>query len=620
MDNETENINLKKPKSTKLESTPSVARKRTPKKKQTKQNTIGWHLKAKDAIIANKKIHRDRLNTFSNFGNPNKSIKIIPLGGLDQIGGNITVFETETSAIVVDVGLSFPSDNMHGVDILIPDFTYLRSIKNKIKAILITHAHEDHIGAVAYLFKEIKVPIYGSPLALVMIGSKFDEHKLSKDKNFFRFVEKRKPIKIDDFEVEWIHITHSVIDASALAITTEAGTIIHTGDFKIDNTPIDEYPVDYHRLAYYGERGVLALFSDSTNSFNEEVTKSESVVGKTFDNLFANTKGRVIMSTFSSNIHRVYQAITSAKKYNRKVTIIGRSMEKNLDFAIDLGYIEIDKKLFVEPHAKLPDSQMLIITTGSQGEPQSALFRMSVNEHRHIKLKPTDTVVISAKAIPGNENSVSTIINQILKTGAKVAYQEFSEIHVSGHASMEEQKLMLRLIKPKYFIPAHGEYQHLLKHSKTAKQVGVPEKNLILLENGDGVELSQKGYRRTKKVKSGKVFIDNQINRQIENSTVYDRQNLANDGIVMLILQIDKQSSKLTSPARVMNYGLVSHKKEKDLVVELESTINNFVANIKPNEFANPRGLENVLRGALKKHIFRKLKKYPIIVPILYIQ
>ncbi|PIE74243.1 MAG: ribonuclease J [Deltaproteobacteria bacterium] len=487
---------------------------------------------------------------------------------------------------------------------------------------MVTHAHEDHIGAVAYLFKELKLPIYGSPLPLAMIGNKFNEHGLSKEKSYFRYVEKRRVIRIGDFDVEWIHITHSVIDASSLAITTDAGTIIHTGDFKIDNTPIDGYPIDYHRLAYYGERGVLALFSDSTNSFKEEFTKSESIVGKTFDELFSKTRHRVIMSTFSSNIHRVYQAIASAKKYGRKVAVIGRSMDKNLGFAIELGYIDVDQKMIVSADeiTKLPDDQVLIITTGSQGEPQSALFRMSTNEHRHIKLKPTDTVIISAKAIPGNEGSVSTIINQILKTGARVAYQEFSEIHVSGHASQEEQKFMIRLVKPKFFIPAHGEYQHILRHAKTAKECGIDDKNIIMLDDGDAVELGIKGYKRLKKVRSGKTFIDNQINKQIDHAIVYDRQNLANDGIVMLVLQLDRQGGALMSAPKVMSYGLVNANKEREFAQELEKVIDTFVSTLKLEQFSNAKQLEHSLRQVLKKHIFRNHKKYPIIVPTLYIQ
>lgn len=591
-------------------------------KKSVKSSPTGWFTKANDAVVANNRAHEQRLSVSQRFGKKGEKIKIVPLGGLDKIGGNMTVFETKNSAIVVDVGLSFPTDDMHGVDILVPDFSYIKTIKDKLEGIVITHAHEDHIGATAYLFKEVKAPIYGSALPLAMIGSKFDEHGLAKDKSFFRYIEKRRQIKIGDFEVEWMHITHSVIDASSLAITTPAGTIIHTGDFKIDNTPIDGYPIDYHRLAYYGERGVLALFSDSTNSFKDEFTKSESIVGKTFDDLFSKTKHRVIMSTFSSNIHRIYQAITSAKKYGRKVAVIGRSMDKNLNFAMELGYIDIDKKMIIgaDEAGKLPDSQVLIVTTGSQGEPQSALFRMSTNEHRHIKLKPTDTVIISAKAIPGNEGSVSTVINQILKTGAKVAYQEFSEIHVSGHASQEEQRLMIRLVKPKYFIPAHGEYQHILRHAKTANECGIDEKNIIILDDGDTIELGLTGYRRLKKVRSGKTFIDNQINKQIDHAIVYDRQNLANDGIVMLVLQLNKQECSLMSSPKVMSYGLVNSNKEREFAKGLEETINTFVGALKVDQFSNTKGLEHSLRQVLKKHIFRRLKKYPIIVPTLYVQ
>lgn len=339
-----------------------------------------------------------------------------------------------------------------------------------------------YIGAVPYLFKLLQFPIYGTPLPLGMIGSKFDEHGLKKFRSFFKIVEKRKPIKIGDFEVEWINITHSVIDASALAIRTEAGVILHTGDFKIDHTPIDNLPTDLHRLAHYGEEGVMLLLSDSTNSHRSGTTPSEASVGPTFETLFKQAQGRVIMSTFSSNIHRVYQAITYGIKYHRKVAVIGRSMEKNLEIARELGYIDLPQNIFIEAHevAKYPDEEILIVTTGSQGETMSALYRMAIDEHRHIKIKPSDMVIISAKAIPGNEGSVSTVLNFLMKAGAKVAYQDFSEIHVSGHAAQEEQKLMLRLIKPKFFLPVHGEYNHIAKHKQTAIACGVLEKIFIL--------------------------------------------------------------------------------------------------------------------------------------------
>ncbi|MDR2638750.1 MAG: ribonuclease J [Helicobacteraceae bacterium] len=586
------------------------------------ENGEGWFGRMRDALEANRAGQSDRLVSYAKFGDPNKTVRFVSLGGLDQIGGNIAVLETENSAIVIDAGMSFPTPDMHGVDILTPDFSYLHAIKDKIAGVIITHAHEDHIGAAPYLFRELQVPLYGTPLPLAMIGSKFDEHKIVAHKSYFRFVEKRKPVKIGDFEVEWIHMTHSVIDACSLAITTEAGTIIHTGDFKLDNCPIDGYPPDYHRLAYYGERGVLALFSDSTNSFNTGMTKSESIVGKTFDDLFSKAKGRVIMSTFSSNSHRIAQAIDSAKKYGRKVAVIGRSMEKNLNIAMELEYVKIDQKLFIDAHevGKLPDNEILVITTGSQGESQAALFRMSMNEHRHVHIKPTDTIVISAKAIPGNETSISTVINQIAKTGASIAYQEFSEIHVSGHAAQEEQKLMIRLTKPRYFIPVHGEYQHLLKHKETAISCGVIERNIAVLEDGEQVEISHKGVRKTRSVRSGKTFIDNQSNREVESEVVFDRQNLAKEGIIMLIAQLDKQAHKLVSRPKVTSFGLVAQKREHRFNKDLETLIDGFVEGMKPEEYSNPRLIENNLRQAIKKMVFRALKKYPIIVPNIFVQ
>ena len=586
------------------------------------ENGVGWYGRMRDAIDANKRSQEERLSTYGNFGDSNKTMRFVPLGGLDQIGGNIAVVETEDSAIIIDVGMSFPTPDMHGVDILVPDFSYLQAIKHKIKGIVITHAHEDHIGAVPYLFKELQVPIYGTPLPLAMIGSKFDEHKLIPHKSFFRFIEKRKPVKIGDIEVEWMHMSHSVLDACSLAITTEAGTIIHTGDFKLDNSPVDGFPPDYHRLAYYGERGVLALLSDSTNSFNPGYTKSESIVGGTFDSLFSKAKGRVIMSTFSSNTHRIAQAIESAIKYGRKVAVIGRSMEKNLNLAMELEYINVDQKIFIDAHdaTKMPDNQVLIITTGSQGEAQAALFRMSMNEHRHIKIKPSDTIVISAKAIPGNENSVSTVINQLLKSGATVAFQEFSEIHASGHAAQEEQKIMMRLVKPKYFIPVHGEYQHLLRHKETATKCGIPERNVAVIEDGEQIEISHRGIRKVRSVRYGKTFIDNQVNKEVDSSIVFDRQNLAKEGAVMLILQIDKQNQKLASKPVVTTLGLVGQRKEAAFARELEDTISAFVSGIKPEQYGNMRALEENLRQALKKHIYRVLKRYPIIVPNIFVQ
>ena len=579
-----------------------------------------WQKAMDDAIAQNKLIHEERLHPLKNANRSDDTIRITPLGGLGEIGANMTVFETNTSAIIVDVGMSFPEESMLGVDILIPDFDYVRKIKNKIKGILITHAHEDHIGAMPYFFKEFQFPIYATPLPLGMISNKFEEHGLKAERSYFRPVQKRQLYQIGDFEVEFIHITHSIIDASALAITTKAGTIIHTGDFKIDHTPIDGYPTDLNRLAHYGDQGVILLMSDSTNSHKEGITKSESSVGKTFDTIFSSCKGRVIMSTFSSNIHRVYQAIERGVKYGRKVCVIGRSMERNLFTAMELGYVNLDKKIFVDADqvSKYPDNEVLIVTTGSQGETMSALYRMATDEHKYIKIKSTDQVIISAKAIPGNESSVSTVLNYLLKSGAKVAYQDFSEIHVSGHASIEEQKLMLRLIKPKFFLPVHGEYNHIVKHKETAMECGIEEKNIYLMNDGDQMEVCEKYLKRVKTVKTGKVFIDNQINKQISDEIVKHRQNLADAGVAVIIAQIDKNEKRLIQ-TRVITYGLVADNQTAHFTKEMQGIIEQFLANLKDEFLLDHWALEGKIRQAVRKHIFRKIKKYPTIVPVIYL-
>ncbi|EFQ6089150.1 ribonuclease J [Campylobacter jejuni] len=601
---------------------------KTEKKKKKNRNLPSkltgnedWQIALAECIEANRVSHENRLHPLKYNNSSEHKIRITPLGGLGEIGGNISVFETNKDAIIVDIGMSFPDGTMHGVDIIIPDFDYVRKIKDKIRGIVITHAHEDHIGAVPYFFKEFQFPIYATPLALGMISNKFEEHGLKAERKWFRPVEKRRVYEIGEFDIEWIHITHSIIDASALAIKTKAGTIIHTGDFKIDQTPIDGYPTDLGRLAHYGEEGVLCLLSDSTNSYKEGYTKSESSVGPTFDQIFARTKGRVIMSTFSSNIHRVYQAITYGLKYGRKVCVIGRSMERNLYTTMELGYIKLDRKIFIDADevSKYKDNEVLIVTTGSQGETMSALYRMATDEHKFIKIKPTDQVIISAKAILGNEASVSAVLDYLLKAGAKVAYQEFSEIHVSGHASIEEQKLMLTLTKPKFFLPVHGEYNHITKHKETAMKCGIPERNIYLMSDGDQVELCQKYVKRIKTVKTGKVFVDNQINKQIADDVVIDRQKLADSGIVVIIAQIDKATKTLINKPRVFSYGLVADKHDHAFSKDMAEVLGQFFINVKDEVLNDPRFLENQIRQVLRKHIFRKIKKYPTIVPTIFV-
>lgn len=582
---------------------------------QRQPTPVDENLKA--FVAKNQEAHKQRLNPHYKLDlNSSAKIRITPLGGLGEIGGNITVIETDKEAILVDVGMSFPDEDMHGVDILIPDFSYIREIKHKIVAVIITHAHEDHIGAMPYLYKEMQFPIYGTSLPLAMIGNKFDEHHIKEFRRFFNPIQKRDIVKIgEDFEIEWMHMTHSIIDSSSLAITTKAGTLIHTGDFKIDYTPVDGYTADLHRLAHYGEKGVLCLMSDSTNSYNTAPTGSELSVGPALDRVFAKAEGRILLSTFSSNIHRVQQAIQYGVKHGRKVCVIGRSMERNLELAMQYDYVKFPKNIFIDADevARLNDKEVLIITTGSQGEPNSALFRMSIGEHRHVKIKPTDLIVLSSRAIPGNENSISGMLNHLQRAGADVARDR--DIHVSGHASMEEQKLMLRLVNPKFFLPIHGEYNHVMKHRETGIMCGVPERNIILMTDGEQIEVSPKYMRKVKTVKTGKTYIDNQNNHQIEDDIVLDRQKLAADGIVMIVAQVDGKTSKMILKPHVTSFGIVADKQDKAFAKEMEEILEHFLLHLKEGMIENSRALENDLRQIVRKHIYRKMKRYPLIVP-----
>jgi len=571
----------------------------------------------KKFVAKNQEAQKQRLNPHFKLDLGSKAkIRVTPLGGLGEIGGNIAVFETEKEAILVDVGMSFPDETMHGVDILVPDFSYLREIKHKIVGVIITHAHEDHIGAMPYLYKEMQFPIYGTPLPLAMIGSKFDEHHIKEHRKYFNPIIKREIYKIgNDFEVEWMHMTHSILDSSSIAITTDAGTVIHTGDFKIDYTPVDGYPADIHRLAHYGEKGVLCLLSDSTNSHNPTPTGSELSVAPALDRIFSKAKGRVILSTFSSNIHRVQQAIEHGVKYGRKVCVIGRSMERNIELAMQYDYVRFPKNIFVDADevARLEDKDVLIVTTGSQGEANSALFRMSIGEHRHIKIKPTDLIVLSSRAIPGNEGSISGMLNHLQRAGASVEMSK--DIHVSGHASMEEQKLMLRLVQPKFFLPIHGEYNHVMRHRETGISCGVPERNILVMTDGEQIEIAPKYMRKVKTVKTGKTYIDNQNNHQIDDDIILDRQKLASDGVVMMVIEVSEQNSKMLTHPKVTTFGIVPDRQDRAFAKEMQDIVELFLTNLKPGLLENGKALENDLRQVVRKHIFRKMKKYPLIVP-----
>ncbi len=574
------------------------------------------------SIEENKRVQEARMAPWKQGVDLNSKgkVRFTPLGGLGEIGGNMAVLETETTAIIIDVGMSFPDETMHGVDILVPDFSYLHAIKDKIKAVVITHGHEDHIGAMPYLFKELKFPIYGTPLALAMIENKFNEHGLKADAKYFNFVTKRKQYTIGDMKIECIHNTHSIIDACSLAIETPAGILMHTADFKVDHTPVDGYTMDLRRYAYYGEKGVLCLFSDSTNSHNPGFTKSETVVGKTFDSLFEMAKGRVIMSTFSSNVHRIFQAMERGVKHGRKICVIGRSMERNVETNRALGFVDIDDRHFIEVHEvpKYADHEVLIVTTGSQGETMAALNRMATDEHRHIKLKPSDTVIISASAIPGNEASVSKLMNLLIKAGVTVRYKEFSDIHVSGHAAQEEQKLIIRLVQPKFFLPVHGEYNHIAKHAQTAVSCGVDERNILLMSDGDQVEITPKYLKKVKTVKTGKTYIDNQNNMTIENDVVLDRQKLAEDGIINIVAKVSEKGHTLLGHPIVTTFGLIPDKEDKKFAKEVEEQIKQILANMKKDTSPDHTFIENEIRNTIRKYVVRTKKRYPLIIPTVF--
>ncbi len=587
-----------------------------------KQQPTNVSEEMKVCLAENERVQQERMMPWKQIEMHSKGkIRFTPLGGLGEIGGNIAVMESENTAFIIDVGMSFPDETMHGVDILVPDFSYLHTIKDKIKGIVITHSHEDHIGAMPYLFKELKFPIYGTPLALAMIENKFNEHGLSADTKYFNFVTKRKQYEIGDFKVEWMHMTHSIVDSSSLAIETPVGTIIHTADFKIDHTPIDGYTADLHRFAHYGAKGVLCLFSDSTNSHNPGFTKSEKVVGKTFDSLFEMAKGRVIMSTFSSNVHRIFQAMERGIRHGRKICVIGRSMERNIETTRKLGYVDVEDKHFVEPHelGRYKDEEILVVTTGSQGEAMAALSRMATDEHRHIKLKPTDTIIISASAIPGNEASVSKLMNLLMKSGVTVRYKEFSDIHVSGHAAQEEQKLILRLVQPKFFLPVHGEYNHIAAHARTAAECGVDKRNMLLMSDGDQVEITPKFIKKVKAVKTGKRYIDNMNNHEIYNDVVEDRQKLATDGIITVSMQLSTKTGRVIGKPVISTFGIIANKDDKKFEREIEQMIETYLLGNKTEGTINSKKVEEDIRGLVRKHVVRIKKLYPVITVNVFV-
>ncbi|MEI3392094.1 MAG: ribonuclease J [Clostridia bacterium] len=546
-------------------------------------------------------------------------LKIIPLGGLHEVGKNITVFQYDNEMIVVDCGLSFPEDDMLGVDLVIPDITYIIKNQEKLKGMVITHGHEDHIGSVPYFLKQVNTPIYGTRLTLGLIKNKLEEHRLV-DSTKLNEVNPGETIKLGKhFKVEFIQSSHSIPDSVMLAIHTPVGTVVHTGDFKVDYTPMDGKIMDFGRLAELGNKGVLALMSDSTNAERKGFTMSESTVGEVFEKLFTNCTKRIVVATFASNVHRVQQIVNCAVKYGRKIAVCGRSMINMITTARQLGYIECPDNLFIDIDMinNYTDDQLLIITTGSQGETMSALTRMASGTHRKVKITPNDLVIISANPIPGNEKNVSKVIDSLMQIGAEVVYSALEDVHVSGHACQEEQKLILALTKPKYFIPIHGEYRHLIAHSETAKLMGVPKENIFKLENGKILEMDKNSAEFTGMVQSGIILVDGLGIGDVGNVVLRDRQHLSQDGLIIVVLTMNSGSGEVIAGPDVISRGFVYVKESENVMDEIKAVVRHEVHKCEEQGIRDWATIKNSIRENLREYIFSKTKRNPMIIPIV---
>ena len=549
--------------------------------------------------------------------NNNGKLRIIPLGGLEQIGMNITAFEYEDSIIVVDCGLSFPEDDMLGIDLVIPDVTYLKENIDKVKGFVITHGHEDHIGALPYVLREINVPIYATKLTVGLIDNKLKEHNLLRTTKR-KVIKHGQSINLGCFRIEFIKTNHSIQDASALAIYSPAGIVIHTGDFKVDYTPVFGDAIDLQRFAEIGKKGVLALMCDSTNAERKGFTMSERTVGKTFDNIFAEHKNtRIIIATFASNVDRVQQIINSAYKYDRKVAVEGRSMVNVIGTAAELGYLQIpDKTLIdIDQIKNYPDEKVVLITTGSQGESMAALSRMAANIHKKVTIKPNDTIIFSSNPIPGNEKAVSRVINELSRKGADVIFQD---AHVSGHACQEEIKLIYSLVKPKYAIPVHGEYRHLKAQAQIASDLGIPKENIFILSSGDVLELNQEEPAKVKeKVRTGAILVDGLGVGDVGNIVLRDRQHLAEDGIMIVVLTLEKHSSRLLAGPDIVSRGFVYVRESEDLMDEARIVGEDAIDVCLDKHITDWGKIKNIIKDSLGDFLWKRTKRNPMILPII---
>jgi len=544
-------------------------------------------------------------------------LSFIPLGGLGEIGKNMALLDYDGQAVMIDAGLMFPDENHPGVDYIIPDFNFIAERPGWLKGVLLTHGHEDHIGAVPYLLQKLNVPIYGTKLTIGFVKAKLEEFKFDTPPTFIE-VDPKQPFDLGPFHIEFIRVTHSIVDGCGIALTTPAGVVIHTGDFKIDPTPIDGVPIDLNRFADYGTKGVLMLMSDSTNVEREGYTLSEKVVGEEFDRIFPKAKKRIIVACFASNIHRVQQAIEAAKKVGRKVCIMGRSMVRNTQVARDLGFMHIPTNLLIQPDQLkgMDPKEVVIVTTGSQGEPMSSVSRMAMGDHKNISIQPDDMVLLSARTIPGNERAISNIINLLYRRGAEVLYEAVSEIHVSGHACREEQKIMLALVKPKYFIPVHGEYRHLILHARLAESMGISPENTIILENGEKFVIDGDEGRIEKEFSGGTILVDGKHMSDVGEVVLRDRLHLSQDGVVVALVTVDTAKGKIVGGPDLVTRGF-SESLSDELMNEAKDILRRTLEEEIHDKITDWSTVKETMRKSLQKFFSHKSNRRPMIMPVI---
>ena len=545
-------------------------------------------------------------------------VKIIPLGGLNEIGKNMTAIEYKNDIVIIDCGLKFPDEDMFGIDVVIPDITYLLKHKDKVSGIFLTHGHEDHIGALPYVLKQLNVPVYGTKLTLGIVQSKLKEHNLLSTTELIT-VKPRDVVRLNSVSVEFIKTNHSIADSVAIAIHTPLGAVLHTGDFKVDYTPIDCEPMEFARFAEIGKKGVLLMMADSTNVERPGYTMSEKIVGESLCRIFGKSKGRIIVATFASNIHRIQQIIDAAAMYGRKVAVSGRSMENIVQVAIELGYIKIEKEnlVSIDQINKYNNDEIVIITTGSQGEPMSALARMATSEHRKVNIVSGDTIIISATPIPGNEKLVSRVIDQLFKKGAEVVYGSSEAVHVSGHACQEELKLMQTLVRPKYFIPVHGEYRHLKQHGELANSIGVPKSNILIPEIGDVIEVTRNSIKKSGSVISGQIFVDGLGVGDVGNIVIRDRKHLSQDGILTVVVTLSKENKAIIAGPDIISRGFVYVRESEKLMDEARDIVRNVFAKCEEQKITDWSTLKSTVRDELRSFLYEKTKRKPMILPII---